>query len=110
MDKKEKVIQATLCMTRQCWEQGVLGQALMEAGKEELWELTARDMVVRQSEDGRLCNVENTLAVTDSSFCIPAVYLLGQRKGKEKYKKQRKRICNFFYIGQKEARTEFFII
>lgn len=95
MDKKEKVIQATLCMTRQCWEQGVLGQALMEAGKEELWELTARDMVVRQSEDGRLCNVENTPAVTDSSFCIPAVYLLGQRKGKEKYKKAAEKNLQF---------------
>ena len=93
MDKKEQIIQAALCMTRQCWEQGILGQAIMESGKEELWELTARDMVVRQSEDGRLCNVENTPAVTDSSFCIPAVYLLGQKK--EKYKKAAEKNLQF---------------
>lgn len=95
MDKKEKVLCAALCMTRQCWEQGILTQAVMEIHEEGLWELMAGDMVVRQSKDGRLCNVENTPAVTDSSFCIPAVYLLGKKDGKEKYRKAAKKNLHF---------------
>lgn len=104
MDKKEKIIQAVLCMTRQCWEQGILGQALMEAGKEELWEIAARDMVVRQSMDGRLCNVENTPAVTDSSFCIPAVYLLWKKTGKEEYRKAAEK--NIQFLLNKAERSD----
>ena len=95
MDKKEKVLCAALCMTRQCWEQGILTQAVMEIHEEGLWELMAGDMVVRQSKDGRLCNVENTPAVTDSSFCIPAVYLLGKKDGKEKYRKAAEKNLHF---------------
>lgn len=76
---EEKVLQAMLCMTRQCWEQGIAAQALMECGHEELYKLAVYDMVLRQSSDGRLCNVENTPAVTDSAFCIPAVLEAGRK-------------------------------
>ena len=82
---RDKVLNAMLCMTRQCWEQGIVAQTLMELGEEDKLRLTVHDMVLRQSEDGRLCNVENTPAITDSSFCIPATYLLGRREQKEPY-------------------------
>ncbi len=83
--RMEKVKWAMLSMTRQCWEQGVASQALMECGEQELLEVAVRDMVLRQSSDGRLCNVENTPAVTDSAFCVPAVLFTGRRLGNEKY-------------------------
>lgn len=72
---RKRVLDAMLCMTRQCWEQGIVAQTLMEIGEEEKLRLVVHDMVIRQGEDGRLCNIENTPAVTDSSFCIPATYL-----------------------------------
>lgn len=75
----EKVLQAMMCMTRQCWEAGVAAQALLEIGEYELLELMVYDMVLRQSSDGRLCNVENTPAVTDSSFCIPATLAVAEK-------------------------------
>ena len=83
----QKVLQAALCMTRQCWEQGMLSYALLECGTEmkELLEMIVYDMVLRQSSDGRLCNVEDTPAVTDSAFCIPAVLAVGERTGNEEY-------------------------
>ena len=81
----ENVMNAMMCMTRQCWEQGVLAQALMECGEEEKLRLVIYDMILRQSSDGRLCNVENTPAVTDSSFCIPAVLLTGRKENNASY-------------------------
>lgn len=70
--KAERVKNAMLCMTRQCWEQGIAAQAFWEMGNYDELELVVHDMMLRQSSDGRLCNVENTPAVTDSAFCIPA--------------------------------------
>ena len=72
---EQQVLRAMLCMTRQCWEDGIAAQALLEMNHADLLSLFVYDMVLRQSSDGRLCNVENTPAVTDSSFCVPAVYL-----------------------------------
>lgn len=82
--KAERVKNAMLCMTRQCWEQGIAAQAFWEMGNYDELELVVHDMMLRQSSDGRLCNVENTPAVTDSAFCIPAVYLLGKDRHNEK--------------------------
>lgn len=48
-------------------------------------DIMSYDMVLRQSDDGRLCNVENTEAVTDSSFCIPSVLETGMRNKNDKY-------------------------
>ncbi|MBU9725336.1 glycoside hydrolase family 88 protein [Diplocloster modestus] len=80
-----KVKKAMLCMTRQCWEQGITAQALLETGDYERLSLLVRDMVLRQSEDGRLCNVENTPAVTDSTFCVLPVLEIGSREQQSKY-------------------------
>ena len=86
MSKLENSVRkASLCMTRQCWEQGMLSFALMETGQTEEQDLLTYDMVIRQSEDGRLCNVENTPAVTDSSFCIPATLESGSRLNRKDY-------------------------
>lgn len=94
---REKVLNAMLCMTRQCWEQGIVAQTLMELGEQEKLRLVVHDMVLRQSEDGRLCNVENTPAITDSSFCIPATYLLGKREH------------NPFYLNAAVKNVEFLL-
>ena len=80
----EQVLEAMMCMTRQCWENGIAAQALMEIEECKKLDIVVYDMVLRQSSDGRLCNVENTPAVTDSSFCIPAVYLTGKQKNEQK--------------------------
>ena len=81
----ENVLNAMLCMTRQCWEQGIAAQCLLEIDKKDELELMVYDIVLRQSADGRLCNVENTPAVTDSAFCIPAVLEWGNKTNCKKY-------------------------
>lgn len=77
--------QAMVSMTRQCWEAGIAAQAMLECGDREFLPVMVYDMVLRQSADGRLCNVENTPAVTDSAFCIPAVLLTGRKLHNEKF-------------------------
>ena len=80
-----KVKQAMLAMTRQCWEQGIVASALYELEDDELLHIVINDMIRRRSQDGRLCNVEDTPALTDSAFCIPAVYLTGNEEGNSEY-------------------------
>lgn len=77
----DKVRLAMLCMTRQCWEQGVAAQALLELGDMDAMGLMARDCVVRQNADGRLCDVENTPASVDPAFCVETVLAAGRRMG-----------------------------
>lgn len=95
----EQVLQAALCMTRQCWEQGMLSYALMLGNEDPeirmKQDLLVYDMVLRQSADGRLCNVENTPAVTDSAFCIPAVLETGIRTQNEKYREAAEQNISF---------------
>lgn len=101
---KEKVLQAMLCMTRQCWEQGIAGQCLLETGEDEKLNLLVYDMVLRQSADGRLCNVEDTPAVTDSAFCIPSVYIVGQLQKNNTYLEAAQR--NVDFLLHKAERAE----
>lgn len=75
----EKVKLAMLAMTRQCWEQGVAAQAMLECGEYDLAALMARDCVVRQNADGRLCDVENTPAIVDPAVCVEPVLAAGRR-------------------------------
>jgi rhamnogalacturonyl hydrolase YesR len=44
-----------------------------------------RDIVLRQSSDGRLCNIEDTPAVVDSSFSIESVIYTAKTQGKDNY-------------------------
>lgn len=75
----KKVKFAMLCMARQCWEQGVAAQAMLECGDEAAMILLARDCVVRQNADGRLCDVEGTPALVDPAVCVEPVYEAGKR-------------------------------
>ena len=75
----ERVKFAMLCMARQCWEQGVAAQALLEAGDDQAALLLARDCVVRQNADGRLCDVERTPALVDPAVCVEPVNEAGKR-------------------------------
>lgn len=98
------VLNGAMCMTRQCWEQGILAQALMECGEEEKLKLVIYDMILRQSRDGRLCNVENTPAVTDSSFCIPAIWITGKKQKNRGYLEAAKRNIQFLLKDAERAK------
>jgi len=84
-NRSRAVLEATLCMTRQCWEQGLVAQCLMELDEYEKLEIVVHDMVLRISADGRLCNVEGTPASTDSAFCIPATLFVGYEESRQDY-------------------------
>lgn len=99
-----KIKNAMLCMTRQCWEQGIAAEALLETEDFDSLGIVVYDMVLRQSEDGRLCNVENTPAVTDSSFCIPPVFLYGKMVKNTHYLKAAEK--NMEYLLHQAERTE----
>jgi len=75
----ERVKRAMLSMARQCWEQGVAAQAMLECGDMEMMRLMARDCVVRQNADGRLCDVENTPAIVDPAVCVEPVLAAGRQ-------------------------------
>ena len=100
----EKLFRVAFCMARQCWEQAILGEALLESkhtGKE--FECVVKNMVVRQNVDGRLCDVENTPAIVDSAFCIPTVLWLGE-KNKDAYYLEAAR-KNFEYLRDAAPRS-----
>lgn len=82
---------------------GVAAQALVELGHMEEAALMVHDIVLRQSGDGRLCNVENTPAVTDSAFCVPAVYEIAEKTGNEKYKEAVRKNIDFFLKDARRA-------
>lgn len=103
-DQQEKVLRAMLCMTRQCWEQGMAAQCLLELGREEELSLVVYDMVRRQSSDGRLCNIENTPAVTDSAFCIPAVMDYARKTGDDACRKAAEK--NIRFLREDAERAE----
>ena len=77
----QRVKLAMLSMARQCWEQGVAAQAMLECGDTAMLCLMARDCVVRQNADGRLCDVENTPALVDPAVCVEPVLAAGRQLG-----------------------------
>lgn len=79
------VKKAMLCMARQCWEQGVAAQAMLECGDTADFLLLARDCVVRQNADGRLCDVEGTPAIVDPAVCVEPVREAGKILGDETF-------------------------
>ena len=81
----DRVKFAMLCMARQCWEQGVAAQAMLECGDEPAFLLMARDCVVRQNTDGRLCDVEGTPALVDPAVCVEPVHEAGKILKDENY-------------------------
>lgn len=77
-DVEQRVQNALKCMARQCWEQGLAAQAMLEIGCEIDLKLMARDCVVRQHADGRLCDVEGTPALVDPAVCVEPVLAAGR--------------------------------
>ncbi len=61
----QKVKNATLAMQRYSWEQGVVAQAFLESGDEEMAVLLAQEGANRQTEDGRCAHIGDPGAVTD---------------------------------------------
>ena len=80
-----RVKYAMLCMARQCWEQGIAAQAMLECGDSDTMVQLARDCVVRQNADGRLCDVESTPAIVDPAICVEPVRAAGELLGEECY-------------------------
>ena len=100
----EKVKYAMLCMARQCWEQGAAAQAMLECGDVPALLLLARDCVVRQRADGRLCDVENTPASVDPACCVEPVLAAGRILGDESYAEAARR--NIDYLRHTAPRAE----
>ena len=79
MDQLEKVKMALLGMMRRTWEQGVAMQAMLELGEEELVILMAKDAVLYQSPDGRMC-MNNSEDGALSDACSPGEAVLWAAK------------------------------
>lgn len=76
-----KVKRAALAMQRYNWEQGVLAQAFLEAGDEELAILMAVEGANRQLPDGRCCQIGEPGAVTDPCAIGEALILACEQTG-----------------------------
>jgi len=87
IERIQRVKCAMLCMARQCWEQGLAAQAMYALGDNESLILLARDAVLRQKPDGRLCDVENTPAIVDPAICVEPVLLAGKLTGEPEFEK-----------------------
>ena len=82
MMKLNKVKNAMLGMMRRTWEQGVAMQALLESGDEELVIIMAKDAILYQSADGRLCmNDSENNALSDACSPGEAVSWAAQKTG-----------------------------
>ena len=64
---QRRALNALLGMQRQSWEQGLLGQALLDLEQWELAEVVARDAVARQSRDGRLASTGHDGSVNSAA-------------------------------------------
>lgn len=91
----EKVIQCMLAMQRYPWEQGACGQALYEAGRDELWIAMAYDAVRRQSEDGRLAMIGGEPAVSDPAANGEICFRAWQRTGDPYYLEGAERMLDY---------------
>lgn len=81
----EKALQAMLCMQRMAWEQGTASQALIEAGREDLAIMFAKDAIVRQTIEGRLGIIGNDPGITDPASNGESVVLLSKKTGSKFY-------------------------
>lgn len=106
--KTEKVIRCMLAMQRYPWEQGVCAQALLEAGREELWIPMAYDAVKRQAADGRLAMIGGDAAVSDPAANGEVCLRAWQRTGSSIFLQGAQRMLN--YLEQAAPRTDDGII
>lgn len=95
---------AMLCNARQCWEQGIAACAVAELDEMDLLVPMCHDIVTRQREDGRLCDVENTPTLTDPALCIAPVLKAGRFTGDPRFSKAAEK--NIRYLLERAPRNE----
>jgi rhamnogalacturonyl hydrolase YesR len=103
VERKQKVLNAMLCMQRWPWEQGVGSQALLECGEEALAILFAKDALVNQYKDGRLAMKSDRYAALDPAANGEAVLFAYKKTGDEAFKKGFDRMAD--YIRYRAPRT-----
>ncbi len=91
----ERVLRAMLTMQRASWEQGVAAQALLERGDGELVALMAREAVLRQAADGRLCVLYTDNGVTDPAAAGEAVLHAARASGDAELRKAADRMLAY---------------
>lgn len=99
----KKVICAMMAIQRYPWEQGVCGQALYEAGLDELWIPMAREAVTRQSSDGRLALACGGEAVSDPAAAGEICLRAWEKTGDPLFKKAAEDMLE--YLEQRAPRT-----
>jgi unsaturated rhamnogalacturonyl hydrolase len=77
--QQEAVLRALLSMQRQSWEQGVTSHALLDLGREADALLLAHDAVVRQTEAGKLGELDD-VGIVNSGACGEVVALAAERR------------------------------
>jgi unsaturated rhamnogalacturonyl hydrolase len=85
-DRIERVKVAALGMQRYDWEQGTVGQALMEMGESDLAISFARGAILRQ-EKGRFSVLKGNGPITDCSSIGEVVLFAGNKTGDPLFKK-----------------------
>jgi unsaturated rhamnogalacturonyl hydrolase len=85
-DKIERVKTAALGMQRYDWEQGTMGQALLEMGETDLAISFARGAILRQ-ENGRFSVLKGNGPITDCSSIGEVVLFAGTKTGDPIFRK-----------------------
>lgn len=80
-DLTERVKHAMLSMQRASWEQGVAAQACLELGDHETVYLMAKELVLRQTPEGRLGVVYTDGGTTDGAMGGEALVSAAHRSG-----------------------------
>ena len=75
----EKVRKAALAMQRESWEQGVLAQAFVEEGDDQMIVMMAQGSLIHQTDDGRVAAIGG--AMLDPLMCGEAMWRAGQISG-----------------------------
>ncbi|MGV9370556.1 glycoside hydrolase family 88 protein [Micromonospora tulbaghiae] len=81
----DRVLLALLTMQRESWEQGILGQALLDLGLDEAAVLVADAAVTRQRPDGRLGEPPGSVGVVNGAACGEVVRHAARRTGDRRY-------------------------
>ncbi|MFJ6955247.1 glycosyl hydrolase family 88, partial [Micromonospora aurantiaca] len=81
----DRVLLALLTMQRESWEQGILGQALLDLGLDEAAVLVADAAVTRQRPDGRLGEPAGSVGAVNGAACGEVVRHASRRTGDRRY-------------------------
>lgn len=104
LERLNKVITAALTMQRWPWEQGVLAQALLEVGKEELTILFAKEAVTNQYKDGRLAMKTDRYAAADPASNGEPVLFAAGKTGDNRLKAAADRMLDYLLYRAPKTR------